>query len=127
MWGGSSKKPLVNTTKANSVDEDLPVVQFNEADLEDPELLAELHGLIAEHPRPTKTVSKSPKSASAIPKSKTNKAEIETKLHEALTAIPADVEDVEVEFDDKDMNDPELLVSFCNYTQKPFLVIQGVE
>ena len=110
MWGGASRKPSENKVKT-PMEEDLPAVHFSEADLEDPELLAELQGLI--EPTPVRA-SKKPENTNKIPpvkpKPKSNEDEIEEKVQQALAVLPADDGEVEVHFDEKDMHDPELLV-----------------
>jgi hypothetical protein len=90
MWTTKTSKPK----PPSPIEADIHV-EFTDADLEDPSLLAELQGLMGTE----KPVAK------AAPKPSAKAVNVD----EILSALPKD-EDIKVEFTEKDMQDPELLV-----------------
>jgi hypothetical protein len=126
MW--SSTKNNKKHLHSSSHEDSSVSPKFTEADLEDPELLAELHGLIQleSSTSPTMTVKQPTykgahqtvtKEQVTINKEETN-IELDEEVVQMLSNLPLQNEDVHVELTDKDMEDPELLASFILFLQK---------
>ena len=88
MWSKSSKK-----SPAAQEEEDIHI-SFTDADLNDPSLLAELQNLVESSSPTQSSVPKPVKAPISVP-----------------DITPESIEeDIQVQFDDKDMQDPQLLV-----------------
>jgi hypothetical protein len=111
MW--SSAQGVKKKGGDDDEDLDVRIPSFTDADLDDPELLAELQGLAAEV-SPVKASIKKQVKISAV---KTKQAPVADDEDEDIDAVLLNVANLDLgdvqhaEFTDHDMNDPELLVS----------------
>ncbi|TPX59493.1 hypothetical protein SpCBS45565_g07724 [Spizellomyces sp. 'palustris'] len=113
-WGGSKKKAEVSRGGASAprepdvFDVDIAEPDISDADLNDPALLAELHNL-------SRSIGGGqPKQKSAPPKKVARKqvqAEAEIDVDALVSGIPVGDDDVDVQLDESDLNDPELLAA----------------
>jgi hypothetical protein len=97
MWFKSEDKAEINDDFATDLK-----IEFDEADLNDPELLAELAAMTGELKKPAEN--------------KAPKLEIES----VLGQIPPEMDDeVEVELTEEDMKDPDLLAQLAQFEETP--------
>ncbi|KNC95914.1 uncharacterized protein SPPG_08672 [Spizellomyces punctatus DAOM BR117] len=113
-WGGSKKKTEVSRGGASAprepdvFDVDIAEPDISDADLNDPALLAELHNLSRS------VAAGQPTQKSASPKKVARKpvqVEAEIDVEALVSGIPAGDDDVDVQLDESDLNDPELLAA----------------